>query len=292
MIRNFKLINAKGDVLDLMQSSHFAHNPSGLGINFNNDYAQSKTDFILNKTELNQGELNLTVAFGINTKQAYKDFASIGEFLNYQPMTLAYYTNGTDEYLRDCRLASLSKSELQTGRILDEELILEFISPWYRWEDGKLPPYADQFGDGKVYSYTYDYVYEDDISAQRDYFLINNQSMYFGIKETSPLEITIEADRAEITNPSWTVHVGTSVVQSDGYFLTIPIGSKLIVSSNPHDHKAKLVSFNGEETNVYQLQDMTKSNFVTAPIGESILSFVNVSGAIVSYRLKKEVMLV
>ena len=279
-------------MLELMQSSHFAHNPSGLGINFNNDYAQSKTDFILNKTELNQAELKLTVAFGINTNQAYKDFETVGEFLNYQPMTLAYFTDDTDEYLRDCRLASLSKSELQAGRILDEELILEFTSPWYRWEYGKLSPYVDQSGDGKVHSYTYDYVYEDNISDQQAYFFINNQSMYFGIKETSPLEITIEADRAEITNPSWSVQVGTSVVQSDGYFLTIPIGSKLIVSSNPHDHKAKLVSFNGEETNVYQLQDMTKSNFVTAPIGESILSFVNVSGAIVSYRLKKEVMLV
>ncbi|HFI0151452.1 TPA: hypothetical protein ACGO3A_002295, partial [Streptococcus suis] len=73
---------------------------------------------------------------------------------------------------------------------------------------------------------------------------------------------------------------------------TIPIGSKLIVSSNPHEHMAKLVSLDGEESNVYQFQDMTKSNFVTAPIGESTLSFVNVSGAIVSYRLKKEVMLV
>ncbi|HFI0151007.1 TPA: phage distal tail protein domain-containing protein, partial [Streptococcus suis] len=212
MVRNFKLINARGDVLDLMKSSHFAHNPSGLGIAFSNDYSQSKADFILNKSELSQAELNLTVAFGINTKQAYKDFETVGVFLNFQPMTLVYFTDDTDEYLRDCRLASLSKSELQAGRVLDEGIVLEFTSPWYRWEEGKIPPYSDQVGDGKVYSYVYDYVYEDNISARQDYFLINNQSLYFGIKEASPLEITIEADRADIVNPSWSVQVGTSVV--------------------------------------------------------------------------------
>lgn len=292
MVRNFKLINARGDVLDLMESSHFAHSPSGLGINFNNDYSQSNTDFILTKTELSQGELNLTVAFGINTKQAYKDFETVGGFLNYQPMTLAYYTDDTDEYLRDCRLASLSKSELKDFDILDEDLTIQFISPWYQWETSEIPIYNNQSNDGKVYDFSYSYVYEDNISLRQDYFFVNNQSMYFGLKESSPLEITIEAVKNDVINPSWSIQVGQSIVQNDGYLLTIPIGSKLIVSSDPHNQKALLISEQAVETNVYQLQDMVKTNFVTAPLGESILSFSNVVGAIVSYRLKKEVMLV
>ncbi|HFU4026420.1 TPA: hypothetical protein ACGO0F_002179, partial [Streptococcus suis] len=118
------------------------------------------------------------------------------------------------------------------------------------------------------------------------------QSMYFGLKESSPLEITIEAVKNDVINPSWSIQVGQSIVQNDGYLLTIPIGSKLIVSSDPHNQKALLISEQAVETNVYQLQDMVKTNFVTAPLGESILSFSNVVGAIVSYRLKKEVMLV
>ncbi|HFU4025586.1 TPA: phage distal tail protein domain-containing protein [Streptococcus suis] len=292
MVRNFKLINARGDVLDLMQFGHFGYAPKGLGIELSNEYSQSDADFLFNSLKLAQGELNLSVAFGLHANDAYRRFYESVSFFNYQPLSLSYATDGMREHFRDCRLKSLSKTELQKGRILDEELVLEFTSPWYRWEEGERFVYTDQIGDGKVYGYGYDYVYEENLSEHDIFFVIQNDSLYFGIKESSPVEIVIEAVQSAIVNPSWEVHAGGRVVQSDGYRLTIPVGYRLVVSSNPQDVKAVLVSPEGESENVYQYQDMTKTNFVTVPIGKSFLFFQNIRGANVRYTLRKEAVLV
>jgi len=119
--------------------------------------------------------------------------------------------------------------------------------------------------------YTYDYVYGDFSSVWTgNTFNLHNESLYLGAGSGSPCKITIHG---AMDNPSWEIYQGTQRIQNDGYFINIPAGYRLEVSSYPQDQYAVLVAPTGERFNVYQSQDMTKSNFVTIPQGESTLIF-------------------
>jgi hypothetical protein len=133
--------------------------------------------------------------------------------------------------------------------------------------------------------YTYDYVYGDfDVqTAQEPYgtFHIDNKSQNI-LSVGSPALIRIQ--NAAI-NPSWKLIQGTEIVQSDGYFLDVEAWQTLEVSSYPQGQSTRLYEYDGTFENVFQLQDLTKSNFIMIPSGKSTLVFEGVTGAIeVSYR--------
>ncbi len=122
--------------------------------------------------------------------------------------------------------------------------------------------------------YIYDYVYEEpeDYMAP-NFFEFVNDSEYFGTGCNSPIRILIEAGTNSIVNPSWNLFIGSKIVQNDRYLLTIPAGYTLAVSSFPEDKYARLYAPDGSWSNVYQQQDLTKTNFVKLPPGASTLVF-------------------
>jgi hypothetical protein len=140
--------------------------------------------------------------------------------------------------------------------------------------------------------YFYEYVYEGTASpANPSYFSIFNNSQYMGAAEGSPIEITIEAIEEPIVNPGWELFRGSEIIQSDRYLLTIPLGYKLVVSSFPDNQYARLVAPDLTFSNVYQQQDLTKTNFITIPTGASTLVF-RISGAKISWTMREERLLV
>ncbi|HFU4203825.1 TPA: phage distal tail protein domain-containing protein [Streptococcus suis] len=300
MERIFKIINGKGEVKDLLDHANFGYKPEGLGLSFSNSFYGAGANYIFLGSMLKQSQFSIRLLFGADESESYGRFAQFIQFLNHPPLRLSYTTEGSDEYFRDFKLAEISKSEKTTFGVLDEVVTLDFMTPWYQWETGALSVYEDQAGDGKIYVnqgategfYVYEYAYEDNLSEAAQFFRLENNSIYLGSASSSPLDITVEAVENEIVNPMWTLQQDGRLLQGDRYFLTIPVGGKLIVSSNPHDQKTILIDANGVESNVYQAQDITMTNFVTAPAGKSILNFSNITGATVSYRLKKEVVVV
>ncbi|EHW6679226.1 phage baseplate protein [Listeria monocytogenes] len=129
-------------------------------------------------------------------------------------------------------------------------------------------------GNGKNY-YIYDFVYEeqDASGVNQNYFNITNDSVGIGADIWSPTAITIKAKEGAVINPSWRLFVGSSEVQSDGYFLTIPEGGSLVVSSYPQNQFARIYNQDGSYYNVYSYQDLTKTNFISVPKGDSSLIF-------------------
>lgn len=301
-MRILKLINSKGETMDLMEQAHFGYKPNGLGIAFSNTYEDTNANFIPIERKLNQSKLNLQMLFGIQTSDSYERFLEFAHFLNYQPLTLSYTAKGIDTYYRDCQISELTKSEIGEFSVLAEGFTLDFMTPWYRWEEGRKMKNVPLSGTGKIYKnialannkgyHIYDFVYQDNLDKESQFFVIENDSLYFEQDSHSPLEITIEAVEGEIENPSWQIQQGSKLLQNDRYLITIPKGGKLVVSSDPHNTKAILYASDGTEINVYQDQDVTTSNFVTAPLGKSILLFHNVMNAEVAYRLRKEWILI
>lgn len=137
--------------------------------------------------------------------------------------------------------------------------------------------YQNNSGSGKLGStkssgYVYDYIYEETPQNGGGIFGLKNNSIYMGINTGSPLNITIYGPS---TNPYWQVIQNSQVVATDGFNIVIPEDSRLEVSSNPRDQYAYLISADGTKAKAYPMQDLTRDNFVKAPIGQSTLAVYN-----------------
>lgn len=125
-----------------------------------------------------------------------------------------------------------------------------------------------------------EYIYDDE-EGEGNSFIIDNNSVYIGLAKSSPCEITIYGP---CENPHWDLIRGTEIVQSDGYNITVPEGYRLVVSSDPQRQRAQLIGIDGTVSNVYQQQDLSKTNFVTFPVGRSKIIFFNYYRGAFRYR--------
>ena len=149
-----------------------------------------------------------------------------------------------------------------------------------RGEVSDMPP---DFYSGKPSNnyYVYPYVYESDYNGKSGVFQIENKSVYIGSAKGSPVEITVHGP---CTNPYWEILDGSKVLQSDGYNIDVPDGYKLVVSSVVQKQRVKLIAPDGTISDVYQQQDLSRSNFITIPEGRVTLAFHNVGDVSFNYR--------
>lgn len=132
------------------------------------------------------------------------------------------------------------------------------------------------------------YIESSRASSEKALRLINNSS-YFGIQQGSPCLITITG---ECVNPSWSIVQNGQIVGTDGFLLSLVNDQKLVVSSYPETQYARIYNANGSYSDVSQLQDFTKSNFVRVPEGQStMLAYVSLT-ATFNVTFKEERLLV
>ena len=148
---------------------------------------------------------------------------------------------------------------------------------------GEVSDIPSDFYSGKPSNnyYVYPYVYESDYNGKSGVFQIENNSVYIGSAKGSPVEITVHGP---CTNPYWEILDGSKVLQSDGYNIDVPVGYKLVVSSVVQKQRVKLIAPDGTISDVYQQQDLSKSNFVTIPEGHVTVAFHNVGDVSFKYR--------
>ena len=145
------------------------------------------------------------------------------------------------------------------------------------------PSYVPGFYEGKQVSdsYVYSYVYESEYNGESGVFQIENNSVYIGSAKGSPVEITVHGP---CTNPYWEILDGSKVLQSDGYNIDVPDGYKLVVSSIVQNQRMKLIAPDGTISDVYQQQDLSRSNLIVIPEGHVTLVFHNVGDVSFVYR--------
>lgn len=289
MIRQIRLYNSKNDMIDFLSNlDFFGISPEGLGVSFDNDLYGSNANFLSGGKALNGNQFGLQVLFGADGGDPYLRYNEFIKFLNKPPYRL-YYETTAGAFYRDCILSEITKSELNEYFVLQENFVLDFTTPFYRWVSNEYEPTPDIAGDGKIYLdnggnehyYVYPFVYESDYNGKNGVFTIKNESVYIGASVGSPIEITIHGP---CTNPYWEVLLGSTVDQSDGFNLTIAEGYRLVVSSVANEQRARLIAPDGTVSNVYQQQDLARSNFVTIPEGQSRLIFHNVDKVEFRYR--------
>ena len=455
---NLKIYNAKNDLVDLDDlDSIFSVSPEGFGAAIENNIFNAGASFKSSGVDMKASSLKLNLYFGLGDDNSEMvEYRKFVEFLNYPPYRLVYITEGT-ELFRDCILNEITKSDINTNQVLLEQVVFDFLTPFYKEISETYKPNSDTEGDGKIYAgtdkprnlianpnflnnmqdwsnmsdpegayqlqapatdkptsnilkltssnnklssfinawgllvkkgerlsfrvdiktennpdydrpvikvvygtgeknykysdlgiaasssgfktavisfvvpedgvfslklinqnlstlgtmstyfrepmlirgevsdmpsdfysgkpsnnyYAYPYIYESDYNGKSGFFQIENNSVYIGSAKGSPVEITVHGP---CTNPYWEILDGSKVLQSDGYNIDVPDGYKLVVSSVVQKQRVKLIAPDGTISDVYQQQDLSKSNFVTIPEGHVALAFHNVGDVSFNYR--------
>lgn len=458
MIRKISILNEKGDLLDFSDREKFLlYDVSGLGVEFDNKVDIFNASVLMNSQNLKLGQLKAKLLVGQNSVNGYEIFSEMFRFLNSPPYTVIYETD-TGLFYRDCVLNKLTKSDMKKGRVFIEDIIFDFLTPFYKEIAETYKPTSDTEGDGKIYAgannqmnliadpnfedrstlywlyigdepggfvrlppksdkpnsnivqlissgnreagvmnswgmtvkegdrlsfmvdirtegnpdftrpvirlgdvannrtyrysdfgiisnsndfktamisfvvdhdgdftitllnknvstlsemstyfrepmlirgdiadmppdfypgkpsnnyYVYPYVYESDYNGKSGVFQIENNSVYIGSAKGSPVEITVHGP---CTNPYWEILDGSKVVQSDGYNIDVPDGYKLVVSSIVQNQRMKLIAPDGTISDVYQQQDLSRSNLIAIPEGHVTLAFHNVGDVSFVYR--------
>lgn len=148
---------------------------------------------------------------------------------------------------------------------------------------GNIEELPTEFYEGRKSSnyHVYPYVYESDYNGKFGVFQIENNSVYIGSAKGSPVEITVHGP---CTNPYWEILDGSKVLQSDGYNIDVPDGYKLVVSSIVQNQRMKLIAPDGTISDVYQQQDLSRSNLIAIPEDHVTLAFHNVGDVSFVYR--------
>lgn len=132
MVREFKLVNEKGQEYSLMDIYNHCllTDPSGLGYSYSTEYEQLGNTFITNLRKFEQGQISGTANF-LN----YDNYKNLVDFIEAsESLKFSYkipFQNGQKEYFKDIQIQSLTKTQKQTDGIIKETITFDCLSLWY-----------------------------------------------------------------------------------------------------------------------------------------------------------------
>lgn len=132
MVREFKLINEKGQEYSLMDIENHCllTDPSGLGYEYSTEYEQLGDTFITNLRRIEQGQIEGQANF-----LKYDNYKSMVDFIEQsEKLKISYKVpleNGLKEYFKDVQIQSLSKTQIQTNGVISESIVFDCLSLWY-----------------------------------------------------------------------------------------------------------------------------------------------------------------
>lgn len=203
---------------------------------------------------------------------SYADFGISSNSANYKTATLSFVV--AEDSVFEVFLINQNLSTLAA-------MSTYFREPMLIRGDISYMPADFYIGKPNTDYFVYSYVYEADYNGKSGAFQIENNSVYIGSAKGSPVEITVHGP---CTNPYWEIMDGSKVLQSDGYNIDVPDGYKLVVSSIVQKQRMKLIAPDGTISDVYQQQDLSRSNLIAIPEGHTTLAFHNVGDVSFTYR--------
>lgn len=132
MVRGFKLVNEKGQEFSMMDIENYCllTEPQGLGFSYEAEYERLGYTFIQKARKIEQGQMPATINF-VN----YDNYRKLTDFIaDSESLKLVYrlpYRNKEKEYFRDVDINILTKTEIQTNKVMSESATIDFLSLWY-----------------------------------------------------------------------------------------------------------------------------------------------------------------
>lgn len=119
---------------------------------------------------------------------------------------------------------------------------------------------------------------------------LRNNSEYWGTQDGSPALIEIKGPL--IYNPEWRIIQNGILVAEAKFILTLASNQRLLVSSYPENMYARIYNSDGTFSDVSQLGDFTKANYLRIPSGESIMLITADINTKINITFKEERLLV
>ena len=275
-VREFKLINEKGQTYSLMDIKNYAllTEPDGLGYSYSTSYTKVGEVFINNIKEQEQVQIT-----GICNFLYYENYTNLVNFIeSSESLRLSYKIPLKDgsqiEYFKNIEIQSLGKTEKEENGILSCPISFDMTSLWYEQKE-----------------YTYDMSAEDnevrwDFRWGSRFANYNSRKLEFNNTGHTLAPIYLEIDGA-VTNPE------IIVTDSNGTTLfnlliniTIAQYEKFIYSSVDGDIKILKQNVDGTYENVFKQDyiDIENNNIFKLPLGTSNIT-IQADNEIVSAKL-------
>ena len=256
-MREFVIINANGEEMDMNQKNHFLHSVKGMGVEKNNTYEQIGNDFYKITEVTRQKKIQGKVFF-----DSYESFNEFARFIQNSPLTVRYSADNIGAYYIDVEIQKLDKAEKEaTG--LNCGIELNNIGAYYRLIDVVNEQSEDV--QGKTYPFRYEYTYTDFGYGEA---VIDSDS-----EQEGKCELTIVGPAK---NPSWTHTVNSELVTTGKVNIELAAGEKLVIDDTkiPYSIKRKDM-MNHIISNEYQNSDFTTERFISLKKGVNRIRIVH-----------------
>ena len=255
IMRTFTLIDHDGNSYDITASGlAFFHNVDGLGFGKTLTYQRIEDRYALLSDFVSQQKVTGSVRFWQPGAEA--EYFRFAQFCQNSPIRLMY-NPGHDTFYRD---GIISKVERSDGPdCLTCKIEFTASTPWYKmvtaFSDGTITG-------GKVYNYTYDYVYSDSS--------VNSVTLESDSYQSSPCKVVLYG---ELVNPTWR-HYLNNVLQTTGKITGIVMPNhRLVIDTTTIPYSMKQVdAFGNVVSDMYQLSDFSTGRFIRLGHGTNTIA--------------------
>lgn len=260
IIRKFKLKNSLGAEIPLENKDSttgkylwFFSFPSGLGFQEMIQTTRIESSYAITDKYFEQPAISGEMAF--NSYESYKKFF---DSIIDQNLQFLYSPLGNDVwYQRKCIVSNVGKGEFD-GAWLRCPIDFLCLTQWRSNNRTKTVTISPDVT-GKVYGYTYPYMYSD---ASQGKIYISNPSA-----TDSPCKLSISTP---LKNPHWILSQGGKDIMDGRIIMSINANGELVVNSDPDEMEIAL--YIGDlRTDYYQHSDFATSRFLYIPPGDSVL---------------------
>jgi len=255
-MRQFTLINNKGQTWDLGSDSSYMTEPKGLGMERKISSEKAGPFWIPTENYFKQKSIEGTIILG-----SYEIYLDFSKFVQHTPIKLIYRAATEATILVD--VEKMEKSELQSGIL---QCKITFLNRGLYFITKRVESMESE-GTGKTYPYTYPYTYKDVTQSTVE---IESDSAV-----ESPAILTIFGP---CTNPGW-YHYIDGVLKTTGKIgrtdaiCSIQEGEKIVVDTSQIPWSIKKYDLlNNFLLDVYQSSDWTTDRFIMLEYGKNKIS--------------------
>lgn len=226
----------------------------GLGFEFEIDYENFDAEFVETKRTIPQRQISLNLIF----LDGYLGFTRWREYLTKsKELRLFYETDAGKKYCY-VNIVSSSKTQMEAGA-LRSQVKVDCLSLWLVNKSAHIEVVDE--GGGKIYPYTYPYVYAVSFNGS---VTVNNEC-----PRSVPLLIRMVGN---CLNPRVIIRQNGVDVQALRIITDERDCPTIEVNSKPTDQYIRRI-INGETLDYYDKQDFSCDNFLFLPPGESVIFF-------------------
>lgn len=255
MVREFKLINEKGQSYSLMdiENACLLTEPSGLGYSYNVNYEQIGNDFVENIKKIEQG-----IITGIANFEKYDNYQKMVNFINEaESLKFAYkipLEKGEKEYFKNVNFKEMTKTQKNTNGTISETITFDSLSLWY--EENTVEYTINASENEMRWDFIWDTMFNDN----------NSQSIIYKNEGHVPAPILMEIN-GPISNPVVEIYIDDILYQRVEIKTTIAEYESLIYNSREAEFTIKRIKTDGTAEELYDLDiiDFENDNVIRLP---------------------------